>query len=77
MARMLDDPAGNDRLISWLKVMFPEAGAESVLRPAENPHKRSVYLKTPGTGRRNTPYGLISYLLSGRSPRSPRIHTTQ
>jgi len=76
MARLLDDSTENERLISWLKVMFPEAGAESVLRPSENAPRRSVSAKTEGRLRRNNSYGIISYILSGRSSRSPRIRTS-
>lgn len=33
MARLIKDPVGNERLISWMRVMLPEARAKSVLRP--------------------------------------------
>jgi len=36
MARLLDDQTGNERLVSWLRMTFPEARGESVLKPAVN-----------------------------------------
>jgi hypothetical protein len=36
MARLIDDSTRDDRLISWLRMTFPEAMGESVLKPAVN-----------------------------------------
>jgi len=36
MARLLDDQTGNERLVSWLRMTFPEARGESVLKPTVN-----------------------------------------
>jgi hypothetical protein len=35
MARLLDDQTGNDKLISWLRMTFPESREESALRPGK------------------------------------------
>ena len=77
VARLLDDSTGNERLISWLKMTFPEAKAESVLRPARNSHERPVDSKALRAGSRNSPYGLLSHLFSGRRSRSPENRPSQ
>jgi hypothetical protein len=76
MARLLDDNTENERLISWLRVMFPEARAEVVLRPAGDTRERPVDSKDGEAAGRNTPYGLLLQLLQGRRSRSPRVHTS-
>jgi hypothetical protein len=69
MARLLDDDTGNESLVAWLRVMFPEAKAESVLRPADS--------NDPETGGKNTLYGVLLNLLPGRNFRFPRIRPSR
>jgi hypothetical protein len=40
MARLIDDPKRDDKLISWLRITFPEARWESALKPAVNSRER-------------------------------------
>jgi hypothetical protein len=77
VARLLDDYTGNERLISWLRVMFPEAMEQSVLRPTRDSHERPVDSKTLGAGSRNTPYGMLLHFFSRIRSRSPENRTSQ
>jgi hypothetical protein len=69
MARLLDDDTGNESLVAWLRVMFPEAKVESVLRPADS--------KDSETGGKNTLYGVLLNFLPRRHFRFPRIRPSR
>jgi hypothetical protein len=77
MAMLLDDVTGDESLIAWLRVTFPEAKAESVLRPAGYFQERRGDSKYPETGGKNTLYGAFLHLLPGRHFRFSRIHSSR
>ena len=76
MGRLPDDATGDESLIAWLRVMFPEARAESVFGPAGYLQEKAD-LKNPGTGGKHSLYGLLSQLFPGRYPRLPRMRLSR
>jgi hypothetical protein len=77
MARLLDDVTEDESLVAWLRVMFPEAKAESVLRPGGYVEQRPADSKHLETGGKNTLYGVLLHLLPGRHFRLSRIRSSR